>query len=182
MIERNIDCRKHRKSTHLASADLDALTLEKKPLKFTITDVRYETGVDVSGNKTDGYFVKFKEHKKEMVLNSVNRKVLADFALTLGFQNEERYNIGNWVGMEVELYVDRNVKMMGKIVDGIRIKTEPPKPITQEDIDIIKESVNLITTLQDLNKYYSSLTPRFKTNKDVIQILKDKQIKIKETK
>ncbi len=46
-----------------------------------------------------------------------------------GFENEEIYNIGNWKGMLVEFFVDRNVKMMGKIVDGIRIQPLQPKKI-----------------------------------------------------
>ncbi len=129
MKEENIDCRKHRKSTHLASADLDVLILEKKSLIFTIDKVWYETGVDVSGNKTDAYFCKLKEHKKHLILNSVNRKTLSSFAKINGFENEEIYNIGNWKGMLVEFFVDRNVKMMGKIVDGIRIQPLQPKKI-----------------------------------------------------
>ncbi|AGO48357.1 hypothetical protein Phi10:1_gp016 [Cellulophaga phage phi10:1] len=130
MIERNIDCRKHRKSTHIASADLDSMELENKKLIFTIEDARYETGVDVSGNKTDGYFVKFKGQKKEMVLNSVNRKTLADLAKIKGFEGAERYNIGNWIGFTIELFVDRKVKMMGSIVDGIRVR--PAFPILEK--------------------------------------------------
>ena len=143
MIERDIDCRKHRKSTHLASADLDVLTLEKKSLIFTIEDVWYETDVNVSGNKTDGYFCKLKEHKKNMVLNSINRSTLASFAKDGGFSGEEIYNIGNWKGLLIELYVNRSVKMMGKIVDGMRIKTVQPLKVLPSIVDFekVKEAV-----------------------------------------
>ena len=180
MIERNIDCRKHRKSTHIASADLDAMTLENKELLFTITDVRYETGVDVSGNKTDAYFVKFKEHPKEMVLNSVNRKTLANLAKTLGFKGVEIYNIGNWVGMTIELYVDREVKMMGKIVDGIRVKDKPPLPITDKEIKIIKGKVSALLDMPSLNAFYAGLTVRERANKEIVDILKEKQLDLKQ--
>ena len=136
-IERDIDCRKHRKSTHLASADLDAMTSENKPLIFTIEDVWYELGVNVSGNSTDGYFCKLKGAPKDMVLNSTNRNILANFARNNGFKDAEAYNIGNWKGLVIELMVDRNVKMMGKTVDGMRIKPIQPKkkelPIFTED-------------------------------------------------
>tara|TARA_R110000782_G_scaffold9407_2_gene30311 strand:- start:2256 stop:2801 length:546 start_codon:yes stop_codon:yes gene_type:complete len=181
MVERNIDSRKHRKSTHLASADLDAMVLEKKDLLFEITDVRYETGVDVSGNKTDAYFVKFNSHKKEMVLNSVNRKTISDLASIAGFDQREKYNIGNWIGLEIELYVDREVKMMGKTVDGIRVKDKPPTPITEKDIKLIKAKVATILDAPSLNQYYASLKPKEKTNKDVMTILKERQTEIKES-
>ena len=48
-METQTDWRKYRKSTHLASADLDAMETDGIPLIFTIKDVKYETGVDVSG-------------------------------------------------------------------------------------------------------------------------------------
>ena len=134
MIERDIDCRKHRKSTHLASADLDAMTLESKSLIFTIEDVWYETKVDVSGNVTDGYFCKLKDVKKHLVLNSTNRLTLSGFAKLNGHINEAAYNIGNWKGLKIELFVDRNVKMMGKTTDGIRIKPIQPKEKVKETL------------------------------------------------
>ena len=131
MIERDIDCRKHRKSTHLAAADLDGMTSEGKSLVFTIKDAWYETGVDVSGNKTDGYFCTLKEHDKPLVLNSINRAAISVIANNGGFKEVTAYNIGNWAGLIVELYVDRKVKMMGATVDGIRVK---PKPISWDDL------------------------------------------------
>ena len=132
MIERNIDCRKHRKSTHLASADLDSMTLEGKNLIFKIQDVRFETGVDVSGTKQDGYFCKLEGVIKEVKLNSENRKTISSLAKNRGFKDTSCYNIGNWKGIVIELFVDRNVKMMGKIVDGIRIR--PLEPITKKKL------------------------------------------------
>jgi len=110
MREENIDCRKYRKSTHLASADLDAMTVEGKPLIFTIKDVWFETGVDVSGSKMDGYFCNFHEPIKDLMLNSVNRKMLAGFAKKAGHDHVACWNIGNWKGLKVEFYVDGSLK------------------------------------------------------------------------
>ena len=123
------DWRKYRKSTHLASADLDAMETEGKPLIFTIKEVKYETGVDVSGTKMDGIFCYFKENVKPLKLNSTNNKVLAGFCKKNGAVGKDCHIIENWAGMKIELYVDRSVKMMGKITDGIRIK--PLQPITK---------------------------------------------------
>jgi len=121
------DWRKYRKSTHLASADLDAMETDNIPLIFTIKEVKYETGVDVSGTKMDGIFCHFIEAIKPLKLNSTNNKILAGFSKKNGLIGKECHIIENWKGMKVELFVDRNVKMMGAITDGVRIK--PLQPI-----------------------------------------------------
>lgn len=116
------DWRKYRKSTHLASADLDAMETDNVPLIFNIKEVTYETGVDVSGTKMDGIFCYFIEAVKPLKLNSTNNKILAGFAKKNGLIGKECHVIENWKGMQIELFVDRNVKMMGAITDGVRIK------------------------------------------------------------
>ena len=50
------------------------------PLFFTIKEVKYEIGVDVSGTKQDGIFCYFMEAVKPLKLNSTNNKILAGFA------------------------------------------------------------------------------------------------------
>ena len=121
------DWRKYRKSTHLASADLDAMETDNIPLIFTIKEVKYETGVDVSGTKMDGIFCHFIEPIKPLKLNSTNNKILAGFGKKNGLVGKECHIIENWKGMKIELFVDRNVKFMGSLTDGIRIK--PLQPI-----------------------------------------------------
>ena len=120
------DWRKYRKSTHLASADLDAMETDGIPLIFNIKTVKYETGVDVSGTKQDGIFCYFMENVKPLKLNSTNNKILAGFAKQDGLIGKECHVIENWQGMKIELFVDRNVKMMGAITDGVRIKPLQP--------------------------------------------------------
>lgn len=127
------DWRKYRKSTHLASADLDALETEGKDLIFTIKEVKYETNVNVSGTKMDGIFCYFVEPIKPLKLNSTNNKILSGFAKQLGHKGKECHIIENWKGIKIELYVDRNVKMMGAITDGIRIKPLMPKVKTKPE-------------------------------------------------
>ena len=126
-METKTDWRKYRKSTHLASADLDAMETDGIPLIFTIKEVKYETGVDVSGTKMDGIFCHFIEPIKPLKLNSTNNKILAGFAKKNGALGKECNIIENWKGMKIELFVDRNVKFMGSLTDGIRIK--PLQPI-----------------------------------------------------
>lgn len=137
MKETNIDCRKHRKSTHLASADIDAMSTEGRSLVFTIKEAWYETKVDVSGSKTDAYFCSFVEPEiKNMVINSTNRNIIAGFAKNKGFDNIACWNIGNWSGIKIEFYVLRDINAFGKIQDGIRISPVQPvekiKPVFTE--------------------------------------------------
>lgn len=159
------DWRKYRKSTHLASADLDAMETDNVPLIFTIKEVKYETGVDVSGTKMDGIFCHFTEPIKPLKLNSTNNKILAGFAKKNGLVGKECHIIENWKGMKIELFVDRNVKMMGAITDGVRIKPLQPiekvKPNFTEanfesakkanaTIEQIKKSYNITKEIEEL--------------------------------
>ena len=123
MKEHNIDAMKYRKHTHLAGVDVSIIASEKGKCLLTIKDAYYSKGVDVSGNKTDGYFLEFDEDVMDMVVNSSNRKQISqNLALEKGLSLIDSRNIGNWIGYKIELYHDENIKMMGKLVGGIRIK------------------------------------------------------------
>lgn len=151
------DWRKYRKSTHLASADLDAMETDNVPLIFTIKEVKYETGVDVSGTKMDGIFCHFIEPIKPLKLNSTNNKILAGFGKKNGLIGKECHVIENWNGMKIELYVDRNVKMMGAITDGVRIK--PLQPIEKVKPDFTEANFEAAkkanATIEQIKKSYN---------------------------
>jgi hypothetical protein len=160
MVEKNIDCRKHRKSTHLASADLVVMESEGKPLIFTITECWYETGVNVSGTKKDGYFCKLEGQAKDFLINSGNRSIVASFAKNEGHDGADAFNIGNWTGLRIELYVDEKVKMMGEVVGGIRVRKKQPKdvvlpPFTEEQFDKAHKAK---ATIEGIKKHYT-ITP-----------------------
>ena len=134
--EFDIDCMKYRKSTHLASVDVEAIIAEKGSCELTIKLAYYEKGVDVSGTKTDAYFLKFEEPVKDMVINSGNRKKIAGIIQeSLKCTPVESRNISNWKGLKIGLIVDPNVKMMGQVVGGIivdlRYKQAPKKTLTE---------------------------------------------------
>lgn len=130
MKEVNIDSMKYRKSTHLAGIDVETIIAEKGNCILTIKEAFYDTNVDVSGNKTAGYFLEFHENVKPMVVNSINRKVIGNIvkAIKKCTATESR-NIGNWANVQIELLFDANVKMMGKITGGIRIAEKYELPI-----------------------------------------------------
>ena len=135
--EHEIDCMKYRKSTHLAGIDVETIVAEMGKCILTIKDAYYARGVDVSGNKTDGYFLQFEEDVKDMVVNSINRKTITDIIkIQKSLDSASARNIGNWIGVQIELSFDSSIKMMGKQVGGIRVRNtqliKQKQPITPE--------------------------------------------------
>jgi len=156
-MEKNIDCMKYRKSTHLAGVDVETMIDDKGKCILTIKEAYYNTNVDVSGNKTDGYFLEFVEGVKPMVLNSVNRKTIANIVKqTKGVSSVESRNIGNWLGLKIELTFDSSVKMMGKVTGGIRINPISPIPDIS-DVNALA-LLNGSTTLLELQTNWGKLT------------------------
>ena len=155
--ETGIDCMKYRKSNYLAGIDVETIISEKGSCILTIKECYYAKGIDVSGNKTDGYFIDFVEDLKGMVVNSINRKTISSIVkLKNKCTATESRNIGNWSGLQIELTFDSNVKMMGKTVGGIRVKLVNPTPQISDvnGLAIIKES----KTLDDLKANWSKLS------------------------
>ena len=160
-METNIDCMKYRKSTHLASVDVEAIIAEKGSCDLTIELAYYEKGVNVSGNKTDGYFLRFAEKDiKEMVVNSGNRKKIAAIVKDLKQCTAvESRNLSNWTGLKIRLNVDPNVKMMGQVVGGIIIDTQyqsaPKKTLEQakKAFEAVNSRETFVKTMTDYKEF-----------------------------
>jgi hypothetical protein len=171
-MERKIDCMKYRKSTHLAGVDVEMIVSTEGKCILTIKDAFYDTEVDVSGNKTDGYFLSFMEDQKDMVVNSGNRSRIA---LMLKQKSNctplASRNIGNWIGMKIELTYDPNIKMMGQVVGGIVVSSKAPdfkKPkLTDKHIKWpeVKERIRTGVKIEAIRKYYEITDELFKTVK-----------------
>ncbi len=105
-------------SPYLSSADIT------EPTVLTIAKVALE--IDKTKKTKDqfntAYFVEIEIRKDEklkpMILNATNSR-------TMKMLTGSAY-IDDWVNIPVTIYVDSNVKMMGSIVEGLRISTEPP--------------------------------------------------------
>ncbi len=176
-MEKNIDSMKYRKSTHLAGVDVETIIAEKGKCILTIKEVFYDRGVNVSGNKTDGYFATFIEDVKPMVLNSGNRKIIGANLKTLkGCSSTDSRNIGNWAGLTIELWFDESVKMMGATVGGIKVK--PENPIKQ--IDTVKASavLNVSTTLPELQTNWSKLSKDEQAHPVIAKLKEDLKTKL----
>jgi phosphosulfolactate synthase (CoM biosynthesis protein A) len=153
--ERGIDSMKYRKSTHLASVDIETIIAEKGECILTIKDAFYSKAVDVSGSKTDGYFLAFKEPVKAMVVNSTNRKKISDdLRLNRKMKPVDARNISNWIGLKISFIVDDRVEMMGSIVSGIRIdKVIFDKPV---DFSPFEKQLRECATLDQLAEVFTS--------------------------
>jgi len=157
MKETDIDSMKYRKSTHLAGIDVEAIVEEKGNCILTIKEAYYNRGVDVSGNKTDGYFIEFVEPVKDMVANSGNRKIINDIVKEkLGCNSAESRKLLNWKGIQIDLWFDPTVKMMGKVTGGIKVKPVVKKVIS--DVNALSV-LNASKTILELQDNWKSITP-----------------------
>ena len=171
MKEHNIDAMKYRKHSHLAGVDVSIIASEKGKCVLTIKDAYYSKGVDVSGNKTDGYFLEFAEDVMDMVVNSSNRKQISqNLVLEKGLSLVESRNIGNWIGYKIELYHDETIRMMGKIVGGIRVKgfkALPNLELNTPNFDAVKKA------LQGGNYTIEQVKTKYNVTDAVAKLLND---------
>ena len=185
----DIDCMKHRKSTHLASVDVEAIIAEKGKCILTIKEAYYspisddpntgkKIGVNVNGKLQDGYFIEFVEDVKPMVVNSGNRKTIAKMIqLTKGIVAVESRNLMSWTGFKIELMFDPNIKFGKETTGGIVVSPIVPiiekvKPIFDEakfeKAFIANATIETITksfqttqeTLTKYNEYVASRTEK----------------------
>ena len=100
-------------SPWLASEDIGAAQV-----RVVIEAVELYKGVEFDQGRVEESIgaLKFAGKEKRMILNSTNRKALVNLS---GMETRD------WLGKPVLLVVDTKVKMMGKIVAGLRIKPAP---------------------------------------------------------
>lgn len=160
-METNIDCMKYRKSTHLASVDVEAIIAEKGSCELTIKLAFYNTKEVVNGKKLDGYFLEFEESGfKNMMLNSGNRKKIAEMVReSKNCTAVESRNLTNWVGLKINLKVDENVKFGDEVVGGIVIDTnykKMPKKTLKEAIeafDLVDSRESFVVTMRSYDEF-----------------------------
>jgi hypothetical protein len=84
------------------------------------------------GRKEDLYTLSFVGAKKQLILNSTNRKTLVSLYGT---------NVGKWKGQPITLYVEEGIRCFGEIRNGLRIRKTKPnvKPKTPPETDTKSE-------------------------------------------
>lgn len=142
MKQTDIDCLAHRKSTHLAGVDVETIIHENGSCIVTIKNAYYTDAENVAGKTIPAYVIEFEEPIKSMVLNTTNRRIIANnVKLLKQLSSVESRNLKNWVGVKIELTFDPSVKMKGQVVGGIRVK-----------MNFANYSINVNETKQKLSK------------------------------
>lgn len=94
---------------------LGAYALEPgQDLIVTIKSVANEVVVGADGKKETCSVMRFKENVKPLVLNATNSKTITKLLKTP--------YIEEWAGRKIQLYVEKNVKAFGDVVDAIRVR------------------------------------------------------------
>lgn len=118
MTQEKTHYRKAFNSPYLSSADIvepTVLTIQRvalEPDKTKKTKDKFNTAYFSSPELRPG------EPLKPMILNAHNSKIMKNLA--------QSAFIDDWNNIPVTIYVDPNVKLMGDIVEGLRINPKPP--------------------------------------------------------
>lgn len=156
-MERDIDCLKHRKATHLSGADVLEIVNKKGKCILKIQDAYYNASESVAGKNTGGYFLKFNEDLKPAMLNTINKKRLIQVAKNVkNLDLEQARNIKNWVGLSIELVFDGTIKFGAETVGGFRILPTSPIP-NISDVNALS-ILNTSKTKLELQTNWSKLT------------------------
>ena len=158
-MERDIDCLKHRKATHLSGADVLEIVNKKGKCVLKIQDAYYNASESVAGKNTGGYFIKFDEDLKPAMLNTINKKRLIQVAKSVkNLDLEQSRNIKNWVGLSIELIFDGTVKFGSEVTGGFRILPISPIPNISD-----KNALSILNgskTLVELGENWTKITPK----------------------
>lgn len=102
---------------------LGAYALEpNQDLIVTIKSVSNEVVTGADGKKETCSVMRFMENVKPLVLNATNSKTITKL-----FKSPY---IEEWAGRKIQLYVEKNVKAFGDVVDAIRVR--PFLPVEKE--------------------------------------------------
>jgi hypothetical protein len=113
-----------------------------------------------------------------MVVNSGNRKQIAKIYKDLHkCTSTESRNIANWIGLEIELYFDENVKMMGQKTGGIKVKYVLPTNTTDDKGALAM--LNECKTLAELKNTWGALSDNEKTLPTVLAKKESLKTKLK---
>jgi len=112
--------RKAFNSPYLSSADI----VGEMSLVIAKVILESDKTKKTTNNFNTAYFtereIRSGEPLKPMILNVVNSKTMYNITGS--------HYIEDWVNVRIVVYVDKNVKMMGDTVEGLRIKKAPEKP------------------------------------------------------
>ena len=162
--------RKVFKSDHLGSADIEEYIEEGKSLIFTIKEVKQEYKTKVAGKAIDANIAYFKESNvKPLVLNATNSRILKNMTSSPFVED--------WKGLRIEIYIDKDVKMKGEVVGGVRIKSKPLEELTEQELKVLRGKLAALTTREELKELYRSNT-QYGLSKDAGKLFTNRGIEM----
>jgi hypothetical protein len=174
VIETDLDTRKHRNSSHLASCDVEIIINEKGKCKATIENYVYGAMM-VNGVERLGYYIFFKEDIKPWKINSTERKKLNKLVkLKTNCTTLESLSTTKAIGLTIYLCVKPLTKeVKGKKVDylfngnstGINIDVDY-EPLT--DVKA-KELLSSSIDIDELNSNFKKLSNEERAMPSVIE-------------
>lgn len=159
-----------RESNYLGGWDLFDENGKKLDKDVTIKEIKKEMVYNQKSNSEESVITVHFEECKPIILNSTNRKRIKK-ATGLDYIEE-------MVGKKVTLTTER-IKAFGDMHDAIRIKQEPPKVLSADEIKAVIKQAQDCKDIPSLTKLYNS-NPKFRTNKDIVNAikLKNKELKV----
>jgi hypothetical protein len=124
--------RKIFKSDHLGVADLEEYLEQGSSLIFTVSRVRQEMNAKVAGKKINANIAYFEENIKPLVLNATNSKTMSKLSGSCFVEN--------WQNLTIQLYIDRDARLMGEVVGGVRVS---PKVVRKQKPVITKDNAKM---------------------------------------
>jgi len=158
------------KSDHLSSYDLEDFEEQKKPLIFTIKEVKQEWNTKIAGKTANANICYFKEDVKPLVLNATNSKIVSKLC--------NSPMVEDWKDVKIQLYILRNIRFGKDNVQGIRIMDKIIKPLAENELNQLKEELKTITDLTELGKLYNSKEV-YKIDKKATELITNRANEIK---
>jgi len=144
------------KSDYLGASDIDA------ELQVTIREVVFKECKLATGRQMCNVAIFTDNRIKPMILNVTNSKIIKKFAKNSPY-------IEDWKGINVSIYVDRNVRFGKDTVEGLRIRsTQPDMRVKLKEVpaDKIDNLISFIKsgkkTLEEMKKIYL-ITPEIQS-------------------
>ena len=137
---------------YLGSQDIE----EGKELTLTLKETKKQEVIGGDGKKTMCFVAHFKENYKPMILNRTNCKAITR-AFKTPYSNE-------WKDRRITIFVLKDVKAFGELVDALRVKNTDPDDTTLEEIkklfdkhkkempaELVQNASNIIQSKQHLS-------------------------------
>lgn len=131
---------------------------------WTILKTEKQMVKNNKGQEEECFVCYFKEKPKPMILNRTNSKAI-EHALQTPY-------IEDWVGQQVQVYVQKGVRAFGETVDALRIKPTKPnvsKPVLEFGSDKFEKAVEFYKDKGSLDQIKNKYSVSEEVEKAIIE-------------